>query len=113
MAKFWSKKDQVNFAIFLCLKIENKGLRKMSKLFMYGRSLEGIEQLIIMVPNFQPTRNSIVINNYFNCGGECNCNIINVSKVLDKCGYIDSNSKVNVDNKRYKDLVEISREKYF
>ncbi|NLM03981.1 MAG: hypothetical protein GX214_03050 [Clostridiales bacterium] len=39
----------------------------MSKLFMYGTSLEGIEQLMVMVPNFQPRRSGIVINNYFNC----------------------------------------------
>ena len=80
----------------------------MSKLFMYGTSLEEIEQLMLMVPNFQPRRSGIVINNYFNCRGgvkDCNCNVINVSKVLDKCGYIGSDFKVNVDNKRYKDSV--------
>ncbi len=55
----------------------------MSKLFMYGTSLEGIEQLMIMVPNFQPRRTGIVINNYFNCEGgtkDCNHNVINFSK---------------------------------
>mgnify|MGYP007056834978 CR=1 FL=1 len=31
----------------------------MSKLFMYGTSLEGIEQLMIMVPNFQPRRSGV------------------------------------------------------
>ncbi|WP_353096560.1 hypothetical protein [Tissierella praeacuta] len=41
----------------------------MSKLFMYGTYLEGIEQLMIMVPNFQPRRSGIVINNYFNWEG--------------------------------------------
>ncbi len=80
----------------------------MSKLFMHGTLLEGIEQLMIMVPNLQPRRSGIVINNYFNYEGgarECNCNVINVSKGLDKCGYIGSDSKVNVDKKIYKDLV--------
>lgn len=48
-------------------KNRKKGMRKMSKLFMYGTSLEGIEQLMVMVPNFQPRRSGIVINNYFNC----------------------------------------------
>lgn len=89
-------------------KNRKKGMRKMSKLFMYGTSLEGIEQLMVMVPNFEPRRSGIVINNYFNCGGgakDCNCNVINVSKGLDKCGYIGSDFKVNVDKKRYKDLV--------
>lgn len=33
-------------------------------LFMYGTSLEGIEQLMVMVPNFQPRRSGIVTNNY-------------------------------------------------
>ena len=63
---------------------------------------------MVMVPNFQPRRSGIVINNYFNCRGgakDCNCNVINVSKGLDNCGYIGSNSKVNVDKKKYKDLV--------
>jgi hypothetical protein len=62
---------------FLCLKTEKKGLRTMSKLFMYGTSLEGIEQLMVMVPNFQPRRSAIVINNYFNCqGGDENCKLV-------------------------------------
>lgn len=114
----------------------------MSKLFMYGTSLEGIEQLaveciqsllptvefldipdmrpvttyfvsetrasMVMVSNFQPRRSDIVINNYCNCGGgakDCNCNVINVSKDLDKCGYIGSDFKINVGGCRYKDLV--------
>lgn len=47
----------------------------MSKLFMYGTSLERIEQLMVMAPNFQPRRSGIVINNYFNCeGGVKDCN---------------------------------------
>ncbi len=61
---FRSTKDQVNFAIFLCLKTEKKGMRTMSKVFMYGTSLEGIEQLMVMVPNFQPRRSGIIINKY-------------------------------------------------
>ncbi len=48
---------------------KEKGMRTMSKLFMYGTYLEGIEQLMIMVPNFQPRRSGIVINNYFNWEG--------------------------------------------
>ncbi len=79
-------------------KNRKNGLRTMSKLFMYGTSLEGIEQLMVMVPNFQPRRSE---------GGakDCNCNVINVSKDLDKCGYIGSDFKANVDKKIYKDLV--------
>ena len=97
----------------------------MSKLFMYGTSLEGIEQLavecnqsllptvefldipdmrpttiyfinrvrasMLMVPNFQPRRSGIVINNYFNCQGggkDCNCNVLNVNNRWNKYGYI-------------------------
>ena len=44
---------------FFMPKNRKKGLRTMSKLFMYGTSLEGIEQLMVMVPNFQPRRNGI------------------------------------------------------
>lgn len=65
----------------------------MSKLFMYGTSLEGMEQLMVMVPNFQPRRNGIVINNYFNCEGgvkDCNSSLINVSNRCNDCGYIHS-----------------------
>lgn len=53
----------------------------MSKLFMYGTSLEGIEQLMVMVPNFQSGGSGIVINNYFNCQGggkDCDISVINV-----------------------------------
>ena len=41
----------------------------MSKLFMYGTSLEGIEQLMMMVPNFIARGSGVVIKNYFNCDG--------------------------------------------
>ena len=70
------------------LKNRKKGLRTMSKLFMHGTSLEGIEQLVVIVPNFQPRRSGIVI--------------VNVSKGLDKCGYICSDFKTNVDKKNIK-----------
>ncbi len=42
-------------------KNRKKGRRIMSKLFMYGTSLEGIDQLMVMVPNFQPRRSGIEI----------------------------------------------------
>ncbi len=80
----------------------------MSKLFMYGTSLEGIEQLMVMVPNFQPRRSGIVINNYFNCQGgdrDCKFSVINVDDSYKNCGHNHLNFKVNVDKKRYKDLV--------
>ena len=80
----------------------------MSKLFMYGTSLEGIEQLMVMVPNFQPRRSGIVINNYFNCQGgvkDCNCKDNIINRDWNKCGYIGSNLKSNVDRFRYKDLI--------
>ena len=80
----------------------------MSKLFMYGTSLEGIEQLMVMVPNFQPRRSGIVINNYFSCRGgdeDCKLSVINVDDSCKKCGYDDWNFKVNMDKKIYKDLV--------
>ena len=36
---------------------------------MYGTSLGGIEQLMMLVPNFPQRRSGIVINNHFNCEG--------------------------------------------
>ena len=78
--------------LFLFSKINRKkGLRTMLKLFMYGTSLEGIEQLMVMVPNFQPRWSGIVINNYFNCEGgvkDCNTKLINVSNRCNDCGWI-------------------------
>ena len=90
-------------------KNRKKGLRTMSKLFMYGISLEGIEQLMVVVPNFQPRRSGIVINNYFNCQGgvkDCKYNDINTNKGWNKCRYIGSNLIANVDRCRYKYLVK-------
>ena len=80
----------------------------MSKLFMYGTSLEGIEQLMVMVPNFQPRRNGIVINNYFNCEGgvkDCNSSLINVGNRCNDCGYIHSSFLSNMDKVRYEGLI--------
>ncbi|MBU5426976.1 hypothetical protein KQI41_11185 [Tissierella pigra] len=79
----------------------------MSKLFMYGTSLEGIEQLMVMAPNFQPRRSGIVINNYFNCeGGVKDCNsVINVSNRCNDCGCIHSSFLSNVDKISYKGLI--------
>lgn len=84
-------------------KNREKGMRTVSKLFMYGTSLEGIEQLMVMVPNFQPRRSGIVINNYFNCqggDGDCKLSVINVDDSCRNCN--DCNFKINVDKKRYK-----------
>lgn len=36
---------------------------------------------------------------------ECNCNGININRGWNKCGYISSDFKINVDTCRYKDLV--------
>jgi len=80
----------------------------MSKLFMYGTSLERIEQLMVMAPNFQPRRSGIVINNYFNCEGgvkDCNTSLINVSNRSNDCGYIHSSFLSDVDQVSYKDLI--------
>jgi hypothetical protein len=41
----------------------------MSRYFMYGTSLGGIEQLMTLAPNFHQRRSGIVINNHFNCEG--------------------------------------------
>ncbi len=42
----------------------------MSRYFMYGTSLGGIEQLMMLSPNFPQRRSGIVINNHFNCEGD-------------------------------------------
>ena len=81
----------------------------MSKLFMYGTSLEEIEQLMMMVPNFQPRRSGIVINNYFNCKEDvkdCNCNMVDVSNRCNYCEYIHFDILSNVNKMGYKDLAK-------
>lgn len=71
----------------------------MSRFFMYGTSLEGIEQLMMAAPNFSPRRRGIVINNYFNCeGGGINCN-----GYTDICFYLKERE---ADKIRYKDLIQ-------
>src|SRR5699024_5186978 len=68
----------------------------------------GIEQLMIMVPNFQPRRSGIVINNYFNwegCVKNCNCNIVNVRNGCAICGGTSFDTKLNIYEVEYKDLV--------
>lgn len=89
------------------LKNRKEGLRTMSKLFMYGTSLDGIGQLMVMVPNFQPRRSGIVINNYFNCIGgdkDYKLSMINVDNSCRNCGYHGWNFKINVHKKRFIDL---------
>jgi len=57
-------------------KNKKKGLRRMSRYFMYGTSLGGIEQLMMLAPNFNQRGSGIVINNHFNCeGGIKPCNV--------------------------------------
>ena len=80
----------------------------MSRYFMYGTSLGGIEQLMVMVPNFQPRRSGIVINNYFNCEGgvkDCNTKLINVSNRCNDYGCIHSSFLSDVDRFSYKGLI--------
>jgi hypothetical protein len=86
-----------------------KGMRIMSKLFMYGTSLGEMEQLMILAPNFSPRRSGIIINNYFNCKGgdkDCNFNMISIINRCNDCGHIHSNNLSSVDRLGYKDLVK-------
>lgn len=76
---------------------------------MYGTSLEGIEQLMVMAPNFQPRRSGIVINNYFNYEGgvkDCSRNVANTRKGCDTCGEIFFDARLNIYEMEYKDLVK-------
>ena len=63
---------------------------------------------MVMVPNFQPRRSGIVINTFFHCqrGDEdCMVGVINVDDSCSDCISDDLNFKINLDKKRYKDLV--------
>ena len=67
----------------------------MARLFIYGTSLGGIEQLMMLAPNFLPMRSGIVIQNYFNCeGGFTDCNY-SVSNVRNRCNAGGCFGKIN------------------
>jgi len=54
----------------------------MSRFFMYGTLLGGIEQLMMMAPDFPQRIGGIVINNHFKCeGGIKSCNGFNFSNI--------------------------------
>jgi len=81
----------------------------MSRYFMYGTSLEGIEQLMMMAPNFIPRGSRIMIQNYFNCeGGVVNCNScesnVRNRSYTSTCFYLKE--KLKVDEIKYKDLIK-------
>ena len=83
----------------------------MSKFFMYGTSLEGIEQLMMMAPNFIPRGSGIVINNYFNCEGgvvDCNRSTSSVRERSNTNMYINLKEKLKGDEIKYSDLVKDS-----
>ena len=66
-------------------KNRKRRMRTMSKLFMYGTSLERIEQLMMLAPNCQLRRSGRVINT---------------------CGYIHSDVRLNIDEMEYKNLAK-------
>ncbi|SMB80058.1 hypothetical protein SAMN00017405_0831 [Desulfonispora thiosulfatigenes DSM 11270] len=81
----------------------------MSRLFMYGTSLEGIEKLMMAAPNFSPRDSGIIIQNYFNCdGGVVNCNNCGSNarnrSYISTCFYLKE--KLNGNEIKYKDLVK-------
>ena len=82
----------------------------MSKLFMYGTPLEEIERLMVMVPDFQPRRSGIVINNYFNYGGDkgCSCNSADVRNKYNARSNTPFNARLNICEMEYGDLVRCS-----
>ena len=81
----------------------------MSKYFMYGTSLGGIEQLMMLAPNFPQRRSGIVINNHFNCeGGIKICNGC-VEKVKSRGNPNDCfcfKEKLEADEIEYTDLIK-------
>lgn len=80
----------------------------MSRYFMYGTSLGGIEQLMMLSPNFTPRRSGVVINNHFNCkGGIMICNGC-VAKVKSRGNANDCfcfKEKLEADEIEYTDLI--------
>ncbi len=80
----------------------------MSKYFMYGTSLGGIEQLM-MAPNFPSRRSGIVINNHFNCKGGikiCNGCIAKVKSIGNTNDCFCFKEKLEADEIEYTDLIK-------
>lgn len=99
------------FRLFFISKTNRKkGLRTMSKYFMYGTSLGGIEKLMMLAPNFPQRRSGIVINNHFNCKGGINiCNSC-VAKVENRSNNPNDcfcfKEKLEADEIKYSELIK-------
>ena len=107
---YWTSLEGIEQLAIECIqsllfKVEFLDILDMRPTTIYFQN--GVRASMVMVPNFQPRRSGIVINNYFNCEGgarECNCNVNNS---WHKCGYIGSDLKINVDRCRYTNLVRV------
>ena len=81
----------------------------MSRYFMYGTSLGGIEQLMMLTPNFYQRGSGIVINNHFNCeGGIKSCNgCLAMAKTRDNPNdCFCFKEKLGIDEIEYTDLIK-------
>ena len=80
----------------------------MSRYFMYGTSLGGIEQLMMLAHNFTQRRSGVVINNHFNCKGGikiCNGCIAQIKSRGDINDCFCFKEKLEVDEVEYTDLI--------
>ncbi|MDD4714850.1 MAG: hypothetical protein WC179_09390 [Candidatus Cloacimonadaceae bacterium] len=80
----------------------------MSRYFMYGTSLGGVEQLMMLAPNFPQRRSGIVINNHFNCEGGikiCNGCVKNVKSRGKPNDCFCFKEKLEADEVEYIDLI--------
>ena len=80
----------------------------MSRYFMYGTSLGGIEQLMMLAPNFPQRRSGIVINKHFNCEGGINICSGCVAKIKSRGNPNDCfcfKEKLEADEIGYTDLI--------
>ena len=81
----------------------------MSKYFMYGTSMGGIEQLMMLAPNFPQRRSGIVINNHFNCEGGIKICSGCVAKIKSRGNPNDCfcfKEKLEADEIEYTDLIK-------
>jgi len=80
----------------------------MSRYFMYDTSLGGIEQLMMLAPNFPLRRSGIVINNHFNCKGGikiCNGCVANVKSRDNTNNCFCFKEKLEAGEIEYTDLI--------
>ena len=74
----------MDLAVFFMPKNKMRGMRTMSKVFLYGTKLQEMEQLMLLVPNFAPRMKGMVV---------VGKRMLNENEEFKKCIYCDNYTK--------------------